>query len=247
MEEIFKEDKINWPQEIDFNWQKAWEREVLEETGVNLDNIKDKIILDFKFNHTLMMGSEKDRLTNVDGRFCAFLGELTTEPQTTPDNEVEEVRWIALEEIDFHLKQQKYLALNKEVNAYAISTIEESLYKIICYKIKEISKIDNFISKQKISKFNTPQNLQSFLLEKLEKLETSEKQGLRLDIINEFLLWNFAELEIARNIYGKKGDLFFKTSINICYFITKNKIDFAYDLKKLEQFLEKNLFDPRIP
>ena len=175
---IFKKHKIKWPKEIDANWEAAWQREVLEETGVDLDDFPQKIILDFKFNRTLMIGAERDRLTNIDGKFCAFLGELSKAPKTTPDHETEELRWVALEEIFFDKKKKNYFAeekkgLAKIVNLYTVTLIEEALFEVICHEIKRISKIKNPVTGQEISRFNTPQNLQSFLLSSAEYLENT--------------------------------------------------------------------------
>ncbi len=206
--EFFKKHQLNWPKKIDSNWEAAWQREVFEETGVDLDKFKQKIILDFKFNRTLMLGAERDRLTNIDGKFSAFLGELDKEPKTAPDAETEELRWIALDEITFDKKN--YFAYKKIVNLYTVSLIEEALFEIICYKIKKISKIKNPLTKQEISKFNTPQNLQSFFISNPQIKQNQE--------IKEFLSWKFGELEIGKDLCGKNGKRLYHLTLKLCNF-----------------------------
>jgi ADP-ribose pyrophosphatase YjhB (NUDIX family) len=203
--EILKKNKINWPKKVDSNWQAAWYREVLEETGINLDKFKHKLIFDLKKNHNFMMGAEPDRLVNIDGKFCAFLGELEKAPKTVADNETEELRWIALDEIYFDKKN--YLLDGKIVNLYAVTLIEEGLFAIICHQIKEISKIINPFTKQQVSRFNTPQNLQSFLILNSQIKRTKE--------IKEFLNWEFGELEVGKNLCGKNGDRLYEISLQI--------------------------------
>ncbi len=202
---IFKKYKIDWPKEVDFNWQLAWQREVLEETGIDLDKFKDKLIFDLGKTNTLMIGSEPDRLINIDGKFCAFLGELKKAPEIIPDNETEELRWIALNEICFD--KRNYTADEKIINLYAVTLIEEGLFKIICHKIKEISKITNPVTRQEISMFNTPQNLQSFLILNSQIKLTKE--------IKEFLAWESGDLEIGKNLCGENGDRLYKISLLI--------------------------------
>jgi ADP-ribose pyrophosphatase YjhB (NUDIX family) len=211
LEKSFKKHKINFPKEVDANWQAAWQREVLEETGVNLDKFPQKIILDFKFNHTLMIGAERDRLTNIDGKFCAFLGELDKEPKSSPDHETEELRWIALDEISFDKKKKNYFAHDKIVNLYTATLIEESLFEIICHNIKQISKVKNPITKQEISRFNNPQNIQAFLI----------KKNIQTKVAREFLSWEFGELEIGKNLCGKSGDKFYHLSLQISKSLNK--------------------------
>ncbi len=264
LEKIFKKHKVQWPKEIDANWESAWQREVLEETGVDLDDFPQKIILDFKFNRTLMIGAERDRLTNVDGKFCAFLGELSEAPKTTPDYETEELRWIALDEIFFDAKKKNYFAEEKIgsakiVNLYTVTLIEEALFEVICHEIKKISKIQNPVTGQLISRFNTPQNLQSVLIEKLSALcdgprnksgvtKCSAEQshhhfhpglvpGSMPKTIFNFLSWQFGPLEIGKEICGKKGDKIFLISILLADFLTKNNLNNEADFKKLNDYL----------
>lgn len=206
----FKKHKLNWPKEVDFNWRCAWQREVLEETGINLDKFKNKLILDLQNTHTLTVGVEPDRLINIDGKFCAFLGELEKAPKTTPDAETEELRWIALDEISFD--KNNYAAHEKIVNFYGFTLIEEGLFRIICHKIQEISKIVNPITKQEISSFDSPQNLQSFLILNPKIKRTKE--------VKEFLAWEFGELGIGKNLCGKNGDLLYKNSLLIANSLT---------------------------
>jgi 8-oxo-dGTP pyrophosphatase MutT (NUDIX family) len=234
LKKSFKKHKINWPKEIDANWLSAWQREVLEETGVNLEDFPKKIILDFKFNNTLMIGAERDRLTNIDGKFCAFLGELEKEPKTKPDDETEELRWIALDEISFDDKKKNYFSHGKIVNLYTATLIEEALFGVICHQIKQISKIKNPLTKQEISRFNTPQNLQSFLL---EKQPAKAWQGY--EEISKFLAWEFGELEIGKNLCGKDGKRFYKTSLKICEFLQSHQLSSNSDLNALEKFINK--------
>lgn len=229
---IFKKHQINWPKEIDYNWQDAWKREVLEESGVNLDDFPKAIILDLKMTQTFMIGAEADRLVNIDGKFCAFLGELTKEPKSIPDDEVEESKWIAIEEIIFDKKQKKYIVAKNQLNPYVISLIEESLFEIICSKIKEISRIKNPITKQEISRFETPQNLQCFLIEKSKNLDL-----MKFNSINEFLAWKFGELKIAKNLCGKNGDIFYKITILICEFIMSENLSSKSDFLKLNKLI----------
>jgi hypothetical protein len=205
---LFKKHKINWPKKFDANWQEAWKREVLEESGINIDKFLQTIILNLKISETLMLGAESDRLVNIDGKFCAFLGELNKEPKSKPDNEIEESKWIAINDINFSEKEKKYISHKNIVNPYVISLIEEALFEIICYKIKEISKIKNPITKQQISRFNTPQNLQSFLLNNHLDLQNKD--------VKEFLSWEFGDLEIGKNLCGKKGDKLYNTTIKLC-------------------------------
>ncbi len=234
LEKFFKKHKIKWPQEIDANWQAAWQREVLEETGVDLDAFPKKIILDFKFNHTLMIGAERDRLTNIDGKFCAFLGELTKEPKTAPDHETEELRWIALDEISFNKKQKNYFAHQKIVNLYTVTLIEEALFEVICHEIKRISKIDNPFTKQQLSRFNTPQNLQGFLI---NQLDLYPHVKLKNNTLKKFLSWQFGELEISENLCSKNGDIFYKLSLTICEFLTSRTLLSDVDFIKLNNLL----------
>ena len=210
--ETLKKHKINWPKEVDFNWQSAWQREVLEETGVDLEKFKDRLIFDLNSSNTLTVGAEPDRLVNIDGKFCAFLGELDKAPQTKPDEETEELCWIALDEISFDKKN--YVAHGKVVNLYTIGLIEEGLFRTICHKIQEISKIKNPITKQEISRFNTPQNLQSFLILNPKIKRTKE--------IVEFLAWEFGELEIGKNLCGKDGDELYENSLLVVANISSN-------------------------
>ena len=203
--ETFKEHKINWPKEVDYNWQQAWQREVLEETGVNLDEFKNKVIFNLNSTNTLTVGVEPDRLINIDGKFCAFLGDLDKAPEITPDEETEELQWIALDEISFD--KENYLARGKIVNLYTVTLIEEGLFRMICHKIKEISKIKNPVTKQEISRFNTPQNLQSFLI--------LNPQIKRTEEIEEFLSWKFGDLEIGENLCSKDGDRLYDISLII--------------------------------
>ena len=203
--EVFKEYKINWPKEFDFNWQSAWKREVREETGVDLDKFKDCLIFDLGSSKTLTIGVEPDRLINIDGKFCAFLGDLDDAPKTKPDEETEELSWVALEEISFDKK--KFIARGKVINLYAITLIEEGLFRTICHKIQELSKVKNPITKQEVSRFNTPQNLQSFFILNPQIERTKE--------IKEFLAWEFGELEIGKNLCGKKGDILYKVTLAI--------------------------------
>jgi 8-oxo-dGTP pyrophosphatase MutT (NUDIX family) len=202
---ILKKHKINWPKEVDFNWQSAWQREVLEETGVDLDKFADRLIFDLNSSKTLTVGVEPDRLVNIDGKFCAFLGELDKAPKIIPDHETEELQWIALDEIFFDKKN--FVARGKIINLYSIAIIEEGLFRIICHKIQEISKIINPVTKQVISKFNTPQNLQCFLI--------LNPQIKRSREIKKFLTWEFGELEIGKNLCGKDGDELYKISLLI--------------------------------
>jgi len=257
LEKLFKKHGVKWPKEIDANWQLAWQREVLEETGVDLNKFPKKIILDFKFNHTLMIGAERDRLTNIDGKFCAFLGELEKEPKTKPDAETEELRWIALDEIDFDKKKKNYFAWDKIVNLYTVTLIEEALFEVICHELKRISKIKNPITQQEISRFNTPQNLQSFLLEnissssltrsvddlvssktKLKRSSAFQAKDDELKEIHHFLSWKFGELEIGENLCGKKGDWLYKASITICKFVQSNKLYSKANFTKLNNLLK---------
>lgn len=214
LKNFFKKHKLKWPQEIDANWQQAWQREVLEETGVNLDDFPERITLDFKFNHTLMIGAERDRLTNIDGKFSAFLGELEEEPKTSPDEETEELRWIALDEISFDKKKRNFFAHEKIVNLYTVTLIEEALFEVICHNIKKISKIKNPLTKQEISRFNTPQNLQCFLIE----------ANCKTKLAIEFLAWEFGELEIGKNLCSRNGDRLYKLSLEISKKIKNNEL-----------------------
>lgn len=231
---IFKEHGVKWPKEIDANLQSAWQREVLEETGIDLDKFPQKIILDFKTNKTFMIAAERDRLVNMDIKFCAFLGTLEKEPPTKSDEETEEVRWIALDEIHFDAKKKKYGAAKKSMNPYTIAVIEEALFEVICHQIKEISKIKNPITKQEISRFNTPQNLQSFLIEKVQKHKNSD-----LKEIHRFLSWEFGELEIGKNLCGKDGDRLYKTNLMICEFVKSNNLSSLSDFKLLNNLIKK--------
>jgi len=86
--------------------------------------------------------------------------------------------------------------------------IEEGLFRTICHKIQEISKIINPVTKQEISRFNTPQNLQSFLILNPQIKRTRE--------VKEFLAWEFGELEIGKNLCGKNGDELYKISHQNC-------------------------------
>jgi len=233
LEEIFKKKKIKWPKELDANWQSAWQREILEETGVDLDKFPKKIIIDFPVNKTLMIGAEPDRLTNIDGTFTAFLGELEKAPKTRSDAETEEVKWVAIDEIKFDKKKNNYIAGKFIVNSYTISLIEEALYRIICYQIKQMSKITNPITKEKISRFDTTQNLQSFLLEKSQNFKIE-----KLTFIKEFLSWKFGELEIAKNLCGKNGSRFYKLNFLTCKFLIKNKLKSFEDFTKLNNLLK---------
>lgn len=230
LEKIFKKHDLKWPHETDANWQSAWQREVLEETGIDLNKFPKKIILDFKFNHTLMIGAERDRLTNIDGKFCAFLGELEKAPQTKPDGETEELRWIALDEISFNKQKKNFFAHKKIVNLYTVTLIEEALHEVICYEIKRISKIKNPLTKQEISRFNTPQNLQSFLFESCFNMSSN---------IFKFLSWQFGELEIGKNLCGKDGYWFYKASLTICKFVTSRKLSSPIDFTALNKLLSK--------
>lgn len=211
---FFKKHQINWPKEIDYNWQMAWQREVFEETGVDLEKFKKKIILDFKFNSTMMIGAEKDRLINIDGKYCAFLGVLEQQPKTLPDQETEELRWICLDKINFNQNHKNYSAYKKIVNLYTITLIEEALHEIICHFIKENSKVKNQLSNQIISKFNTPQNLQIYIWQKLQQIKNFNIN--KLTNLKKFLEWQFGELEIAKNLCGKDGKEFFKFSVIFC-------------------------------
>ncbi|NBV06459.1 MAG: hypothetical protein EBS06_04395 [Proteobacteria bacterium] len=231
---FFKKHKIKWPKEIDANWQSAWQREVFEETGVDLEKFSKRVILDFKFNHTLMIGAERDRLTNIDGKFCAFLGELKTHPKTIPDSEIEELQWIALDEISFDKKKKNFFAHQKIVNLYTVTLIEESLFEIICHEIKKVSKIKNPLTKQKISRFNTPQNLQSFLISNF--CSGWKKQNYPL--ISKFLAWQFGDLEIGKNLCSKNGDMLYKISLKISEFLTLKNISSELDFKSLENFIK---------
>ena len=239
----FKKHGIKWPKETDANWRSAWQREVLEETGVDLEKFPKKIILDFKFNHTLMIGAERDRLTNIDGKFCAFLGELDKEPKTKPDGETEELRWIALDEIYFDKKKKNFFAHEKIVNLYTVTLIEEALFEVICHEIKRISKIKNPITKQEISRFNTPQNLQGFLFNVMLSLSKHDS-GPRLEscfdklsMTLRFLSWKFGDLEIGENLCGKNGDWFYKANLTICKFLQTQKLSSPSDFIKLNNLL----------
>lgn len=255
LEKFFLKHDLKWPKEVDANWQSAWQREVLEETGIDLNKFPKKIILDFKFNHTLMIGAERDRLTNIDGKFCAFLGELKKAPQTKPDDETEELRWIALDEIFFDKQKKNFFAHKKIVNLYTVTLIEEALHEVICHEIKRISKIKNPLTKQEISRFNTPQNLQSFLFNKLSSFLTHHVEDLvslnlgrsstmqakddQLVMIFKFLSWKFGELEIGKNLCGKNGDWFYKASLAICKFLTSHKLSSPHDFTALNKILSK--------
>jgi hypothetical protein len=203
----------------------------LEETGIDLEKFPKKIIAEFKPSNTFMIGAEPNRLTNIDGKFCAFLGDLSKAPATKPDDETEELRWIALDEISFN--KTNFFAHKKIVNLYTITFIEEALFEIICLEIKRISKVINPLTKQKISRFNSPQNLQSFLLEKLQKTNFSKFRNLQ-----KFLSWEFGELEISRKICGKDGDDFYQLSLKICKFIFLNIESSELNPAKLEKFLQ---------
>ena len=235
----FQKHKISWPKEIDANWQSAWQREVLEETGVDLNDFPQRITLDFKFNHTLMIGAERDRLTNIDGKFCAYLGELNKAPKTIPDHETEELRWIALEEIFLDKRKKNYFAEEKNgsakiVNLYTVALIEEALFEVICHEIKRISKIKNPITKQVISRFNTPQNLQCAAFLNLSKhhLDCASKA------ISEFFSWQFGDLEIGKNLCGKKGDTLFKLSLAICEYLQNYNLSSPSDIEALDNFIK---------
>lgn len=235
LEKTFKKHRLNWPKEIDANWQEAWQREVLEETGVDLDKF-ETTILDFKCNKTLMIGAERDRLINVDGKFCGFLGELDKEPKSKPDAETEELRWISLDEISFDKKKKNYFAHGKIVNLYTFTLIEEALFEMICHEIKKISKVKNPFNKQQISRFNNPQNMQVFLLEKLRDLKIPKQD---FSEIAEFLSWQFGELEIGKDLCGKKGNKLYKTSLEICKFLSFKNLSTASDFKALNNLLKK--------
>jgi 8-oxo-dGTP pyrophosphatase MutT (NUDIX family) len=235
LEKIFKKQGIKWPKEIDANWQSAWQREVFEETGVDLDKFPQALILNLKMSQTLMLGAESDRLVNIDGKFCAFLGELEKAPESTPDHEVEELKWIATDEIIFDKKQKKYLAANFCVNPYVLSLLEESLFEFLCHKIKQISKIKNPLTKQEISRFNTVQNLQSFLIEKSSNFKIK-----KLEFIKEFLSWKFGECEIGKNLCGKNGNKLYKTTLEICKFISSQNLESPSDFKNLNNLIEQN-------
>jgi hypothetical protein len=92
--------------------------------------------------------------------------------------------------------------------------IEEGLFRTICHKIQEISKIKNPITKQEISRFNTPQNLQSFLILNPKIKRTKE--------IKEFLSWEFGELEIGKNLCGKDSDELYENSLLVVATISSN-------------------------
>lgn len=235
LKEILKKHKIKWPKEIDANWQEGWQREVFEETGIDLDKFPQAIILNLKMSQTLMLGAEADRLINIDGKFCAFLGKLEKAPKSTPDHEVEELKWIATDEIFFDKKQKKYLAANYQINPYVLSLLEESLFEILCYKIKKLSKVKNIFTKQEISRFHSPQNLQSFLLEKLPDHKINN-----LKFLKNFLAWKFGEMEIGKNLCERNGNMLYKTSLAICKFIASNALSSMSDFIALNNFIQKN-------
>ena len=229
----FKEHNIKWPKNIDSNWQSAWQREVKEESGIDISKYKKAIILNFKCNSTFMIGAEKDRLTNIDGKFCAFLGKLKSHPKTTPDpKEIEQVKWIKIEDILYDNKKQKYIADNKQVNLYTMSLIEEAVFEILCYQIKQISKINNIYNKQQISRFNNPQNMQSYIIEKAANIKID-------DLINlgQFLSWQFGDLEIGKNICGKTGNKLYNSSLLIGNYLKTNHLNSLNDFKALEKLL----------
>ncbi len=266
LEKSFKKHGLKWPQEIDANWQSAWQREVLEETGVDLDQFPQKIILDFKFNHTLMIGAERDRLTNIDGKFCAMLGVLDEAPETTPDHETEELKWIAIDEINFAAEQKNYFACEKQVNLYTVTLIEEALFELICGEIKRLSKFKNPFNGQEIARFNTPQNLQGFLLERLRALQIlkqvqdedggsddSECQHLPrchpelvsgsihdhdLNEITTFLSWQFGEMQIGENLTGKNSNKLYKTNIVISEFLASRNLSSKADFTALNNLIK---------
>lgn len=225
--------QLEWPEEIDSNWQSAWQREVLEETGIDLDKFPQALTLDLKMTKTLMLGAEGDRLVNIDGKFCSLLGSLDAEPKTKPDHEIEELQWIDIETILFNEKQQQYVTANNLINPYVLAVLEESLFEIICHQITEISKTRNPITKQQISKFNTPQNIQSFLLAILPHNIDD------LDLIKDFISWKFGELNITQNLCGKNGNKFYKLTLTICRFISSRNSFSSSDFITLNNLLKK--------
>lgn len=235
--EIFKKLQINWPEEIDFNWQSAWQREVLEETGINIDNFQNRVIIDFKCSSSLMLGAEKERICNIDGRFCSLLGALENAPSTSPDQETQELRWICLDEIFFDENQQNYIAHNYIVNLYTITLIEESLHKITSYFIKKNSLIHNKFNQDNICKFNDPQNIQSYILQKTDKFDIEN-----LNNIKELLSFSFGELGIARNIYNHNGINFLRLFINASLFLQKNELLSQKNILDFNNFLSDNYY-----
>lgn len=220
LQKSFEKHGVNWPKNIDANWQTAWQREVLEETGIDLEKFENRITLDFKFNQTFMIGAERDRLTNIDGKFCAFLGDLDKAPKTMPDAETEELKWIALDEIYFDEKEKNFMAHDKIVNLYTASLIEEALHEIICFKIKQISQVKNEVSGQETARFNCPQNLQHYLLEKINVAKLDNFLQLK-----RFLAWKFGELEISQNLCGKDGGWFYDACLKIGEFLKERNFD----------------------
>ena len=236
LQQLFKKHKINWPKEIDYNWQDAWQREVFEETGVDIKKYKKAIILDFKNNSTLMIGAEKDRLTNIYGKFCALLGILDGMPEISPDNEVEEAKWVAIEDINYDKKFKKYLVHDFELNLYTQSLIEESLFELLNYKIQKFSKIKNSFNDQEISRFSSPQNLQSYILEKSTNFNLKQ-----FSYVTNFLSWQFGELGIGNNLFGKFGNELYNNTIAICYFLIKNNLGTLKDFSNLDQFIKSKI------
>ncbi len=232
----FKKHKINWPKQIDFNWQEAWEREVLEETGIDLKKFKDRITFDFKFNKTLMIGAEKDRLINIDGKFASWLGILKTAPKTTPDSETEELKWVNLKDIIFDKKKKNYFTEGRIVNLYAVTLIEESLNEIVNYFIKLTSKVKNEASDSNLSIFNSWQNIQITIWQKFKQIENLNIN--KLQYVKKLLEFKSGNLDIAKNICGKDGKIFFHIFYNSAIFFRKNNLENKQDFIALNNYLE---------
>lgn len=191
---LFKENNISWPKELDFSWEDAWIREVKEETGVDVRKYKEAVILDFKTNKNFFIGTERDRIINIDGRFAANLGDIKEEPKTSfPADEICEVKWFSLEDIKLENKNY-FLPDGRKLTPYTALFIEEALYKIICNKIKSKGEILNNVNKEKIYLFCCLKTLQAYIIS--QKLETKFK---------EILEYNFGPLEIPHNLCSIKG------------------------------------------
>jgi 8-oxo-dGTP pyrophosphatase MutT (NUDIX family) len=232
LQNLFKKNNLKWPKEVDYNWKSAWIREVKEEMNVDIGKYKKAVILDFKNHSTFFIGAEQDRLTNIDGRFCALLGILDKEPKTIPDYEIQEARWVALEDVIYDKKNKKHIIDGKQLSTYSALFMQEALFELLCYQIKKISKIKNSITGQMVSKFHSPQNLQAYLFEKISKNDAFRMKNLYL-----FLSWKFGDLDIGNNFYGKSGNDLYYITVNITKFISKNNINNPKFFANLENYI----------
>jgi 8-oxo-dGTP pyrophosphatase MutT (NUDIX family) len=239
---LLENHNIKWPSNIDVNWNHTWQREVLEETGVDIHQYKNRITIQLKPNATLVLGAGGERLTNADGRFCTFLGVLNEAPKVIPNYEMADAKWIALQDIYFDEKQERYIVPDDQrpIYPYGIVLIEESLYELLCYKIQLLTKYKNYYSGQDISAFDNPHNLQNFLVRNIKENYDLEK----LTNINYIIGQKFGELYMLETLLGTIGRKLYRSFLAIAYYLSNHNLSSFEDFVKLDNFITEIINNP---